>query len=108
MSDAPTTTRRRWSTRRRIVVFLLLAVALSWWTWPLTLLNPTSTALVPVGPSVVALIVAAVAVGRDEVTTLLFPLFSGPDYTRLWWLLVVLTTLCAVAVVRLDPVFRRP
>ncbi len=43
----------------------------------------------------------------DTAASLLFPLFSGADYTRMWWLLVVLTTASAVAVVRLDPLFRR-
>ena len=43
----------------------------------------------------------------DTAASLLFPLFSGADYTRMWWLLVVLTTAWAVAVVRLDPLFRR-
>ncbi len=56
----------RWSARRQVVVFLLLAAGLSWWTWPLTLLNPTSTALVPWGPTIAALIVTGLAFGRHE------------------------------------------
>ena len=44
----------------------------------------------------------------DTTASLLLPLFSGPDYTRLWWLLVVFTTAWAVAVARLDPLFRCP
>jgi len=56
----------RWSARRQIVVFLLLAAGLSWWTWPLVLLNPTNTALVPWGPTIAALIVTGLAYGRHE------------------------------------------
>jgi hypothetical protein len=47
-------------------MFLLLAAGLSWWTWPLTLLNPDSTALVPWGPTIAALIVTGLAYGRRE------------------------------------------
>ncbi len=56
----------RWSGRRQVVMFLLLAAGLSWWTWPLTLLNPDSTALVPWGPTIAALIVTGLAYGRRE------------------------------------------
>jgi uncharacterized protein len=56
----------RWTQRRQIVVFLLLAAGLSWWIWPMTLLNPTSTALVPWGPTIAALVVTGLAYGRHE------------------------------------------
>jgi len=90
MRDAPNVARRaRWSTRRQIVVFLLLAVALSWWAWPLTLLDPTSTALVPIGPSVAALIVAGLAGGRHEVAALLRQLVRW-RVPVVWWAVALL------------------
>jgi membrane protease YdiL (CAAX protease family) len=70
MHEASKTT-ERWSTRRQITVFLVLAAVLSWWPWPLTLLNPASTPLVPVGPSIGAVVVTAVACGRRGVAALL-------------------------------------
>ena len=64
--------RPRWSVRRQVVVFLLLTVVLSWRAWPLTLLHPTSTALVPIGPSIAAVVCrSAPAGGRRAVAALL-------------------------------------
>jgi hypothetical protein len=42
----------------------------------------------------------------DTVGSLLFPLFTGGAYLRLWLLVVAATTAWAAAVVRLDPVLR--
>lgn len=90
MRDTPLAVRRpRWSTRRQVVVFLLLAVALSWWAWPLTLLDPTSTALVPIGPSIAALVVAALAGGRREVGVLLRQLVRL-RVPAVWWAVALL------------------
>ena len=71
MPDPLAARRPRWSVRRQVVVFLLLTVVLSWWAWPLTLLNPTSTALVPIGPSIAAVVVTALSGGRRAVAALL-------------------------------------
>ena len=100
MSDVPTTARRsRWSLRRQVVVFLLLAVALSWWAWPLALLDPTGTALVPVGPSLAAVIVAGLASGRHDVAVLLRRLVRW-RVPAVWWAVALLgpVTLIGAAV----------
>jgi hypothetical protein len=34
-----------WLKRHDLAVFLILAFALSWWVWPLVLLNPEGTPL---------------------------------------------------------------
>lgn len=46
------------------LAFFALAFALSWWPWPLMLLNPASVPLLPWGPLVAAFLMAAVADGR--------------------------------------------
>jgi hypothetical protein len=60
-------------------LILLIAAAVSWWPWPLTVSNPNTTPLVPVGPSIAAVLVTAVACGRRAVTALLAtpPAFPG-------------------------------
>jgi hypothetical protein len=61
----------RWSTRWQVAVFLVPAFAVSWWPWPLTLLNPASTPVLPSGSSIAAVVVTAVACGRRGVAALL-------------------------------------
>jgi NADH dehydrogenase len=75
--NSPTTkrTRRPWSDRRRLTVFLLIAFVVSWAAWPLVLLNPDSVPFLPYGPSIAALVVAALAGVRGEVRDLLRRLF---------------------------------
>lgn len=63
--------RSTWVGRHRIGVFVFLAFALSWWAWPLALLNPASSAQVSFGPIIAAFLVAAVAGGRGQVVRLL-------------------------------------
>ncbi|HZA05610.1 MAG TPA: CPBP family intramembrane glutamic endopeptidase [Propionibacteriaceae bacterium] len=63
--------RTRWVARHRIGAFLVLAFALSWWPWPLALLNPASTAMVSFGPLIAAVVVAALAGGRPRLLGLL-------------------------------------
>jgi membrane protease YdiL (CAAX protease family) len=63
--------RSTWIGRHRIGIFLVLAFALSWWAWPLTVLNPESSAQVSYGPFIAALLVAAVAGGRPQLVRLL-------------------------------------
>jgi membrane protease YdiL (CAAX protease family) len=63
--------RSTWIARHRVGVFLVLAFALSWWTWPLTALNPESSAMVSFGPIIAAVAVAGVAGGRRQLGGLL-------------------------------------
>lgn len=63
--------RRQWSDRRRVIVFLLITVGVSWAAWPLVLLNPSSTPFLPYGPTVAAIVIAAIAGGRPELGALL-------------------------------------
>ncbi|MDT0349801.1 CPBP family intramembrane glutamic endopeptidase [Pseudonocardia charpentierae] len=67
-------TSRRWTTRRQLVAFVVVALAASWWPWPLTLLNPDSAPLLPIGPTLAAVILTAVACGRRDVKALLLQL----------------------------------
>jgi hypothetical protein len=52
-----------WLKRHDLAVFFILAFGLSWWVWPLVLLNPEGTPLVPFGPLIAALIVLALTRG---------------------------------------------
>lgn len=65
------TRRGRWTIRRQLVTFAVIAVGVSWWPWPLTLLNADSTPLVPFGPTVAAIVVTALAGGRRDLVRLL-------------------------------------
>jgi len=49
----------------------VLAYLISWSIWPLVLINPDSSPLVPFGPGLAAVIVASVAGGRRELFGLL-------------------------------------
>jgi hypothetical protein len=56
---------------RSLLAFFILAFALSWWPWPLVLLNPDSIALLPWSPLIAAVIMAAVVGGRRGLRDLL-------------------------------------
>ena len=56
--------RSSWFSRHELASFFTLAFVVSWAAWPLVLLNPTSSPLVPFGPLVAALVVTAVVGGR--------------------------------------------
>ncbi|SLJ94881.1 CPBP family intramembrane glutamic endopeptidase [Arthrobacter sp. P2b] len=62
---------RGWAARHEIVLYLVLAYAVSWCIWPLVLLNPGSSPLVPFGPGLAAVLVAFLAGGRRELINLL-------------------------------------
>lgn len=62
---------REWVARHDIVLYLVLAYVISWSIWPLVLLNPESSPLVPFGPGLAAVLVAAVAGGRAGLLGLL-------------------------------------
>src|SRR3712207_5243136 len=70
-SSSALSTPRRWTARHPMAVFLVLAFALSWSVWPLTLLNPDSSPMVPFGPALAALAVSALVGGRTAVLHLL-------------------------------------
>jgi CAAX protease family protein len=63
-----------WFARHQLGLYFVLAFALSWSIWPLMLLNPDSSPLVPFGPGLAAVIVAALAGGRRGLLTLLVQL----------------------------------
>jgi membrane protease YdiL (CAAX protease family) len=60
-----------WARRSSLLLYFVLAFALSWWVWPLRLLNPTSSPLVPFGPALAAFAVSALVEGRRSVLDLL-------------------------------------
>jgi membrane protease YdiL (CAAX protease family) len=53
-----------WAARHDIVLYLVVAYLISWSIWPLVLLNPQSSPLVPFGPGLAALLVAFLSGGR--------------------------------------------
>jgi membrane protease YdiL (CAAX protease family) len=57
--------------RHEVALYLVLAYVISWSIWPLVLLNPESTPLVPFGPGLAAVLVAFLAGGRGELSELL-------------------------------------
>jgi membrane protease YdiL (CAAX protease family) len=59
-----------------LATYLFLAFALSWWPWPLQLLNPNSAPTLPWGPLVGALVVTWAAWGRAGLGRLLRATFK--------------------------------
>jgi membrane protease YdiL (CAAX protease family) len=57
-----------------VALYLVLAYGISWSIWPLILLNPESSPLVPFGPGLAAVLVAFTAGGRRELMGLLHQL----------------------------------
>jgi uncharacterized membrane protein len=53
-----TTAPRNWAARHDLLLFFVLAYLLSWALWPLVILNPTSSPLVPFGPLIAAVVVS--------------------------------------------------
>jgi hypothetical protein len=64
-----------WLKRNDLAVFLFLAFSLSWWPWPLTLMNPNSTPMMPWGPMVAAFIVLGLTRGWTGMKSLLGDMF---------------------------------
>jgi uncharacterized protein len=60
-----------WLKRHDLAVFLILAFALSWFVWPLVLLNPESVAMIPYGPFIAVFVVLALTRGWAGVRDLL-------------------------------------
>ena len=57
-----------WAARHDLLLYFMLAYLLSWALWPLVILNPTSSPMVPFGPLVAAVILAG---GPKELWALL-------------------------------------
>lgn len=70
-TETTDTAPRNWAARHDLVLYFVLAYLLSWALWPLVILNPTSSPLVPFGPLIAAVIVALLAGGRYELWALL-------------------------------------
>src|SRR5215217_1157986 len=60
-----------WVARHDLLLYFLLAYVLSWAVWPLVLVNPESSPLVPFGPPLAAVVVALLAGGWRELRALL-------------------------------------
>ena len=68
---ASSTAPGNWAARHDLLLYFILAYALSWALWPLVILNPTSSPLVPFGPLIAAVVVSLLAGGTRELLTLL-------------------------------------
>lgn len=79
------------------VRFVLLAYALSWWPWLGRLDNPEAAVLLPVGPSLAALLVLTGRRYRARRRALLRSLRPPPD--RRWWAALLVPPLVALAAV---------
>ncbi|HEU5484603.1 MAG TPA: type II CAAX endopeptidase family protein [Microlunatus sp.] len=62
---------RGWIRRHRLPIFFVLAFGLSWLPWPLVLLNPASSPMVPFGPLLAAIIAALLSGGWRSLARLL-------------------------------------
>jgi uncharacterized protein len=70
-SDGTGRTPGNWAARHDLLLFFVLAYLLSWALWPLVILNPTSSPLVPFGPLIAAVVVSLLAGGPKELWALL-------------------------------------
>ena len=76
----------------RVLIFFVLAFALSWLPWPLVLLNPDSSPMVPFGPLLAAVVAAALSGGLRSVRGLLGQLGRWRAAPR-WYLAALLLPL---------------
>ncbi|WP_432478239.1 type II CAAX endopeptidase family protein [Nocardioides sp. GXQ0305] len=88
--------RRPRSTTGQLLLFLVLAYGLSWWPWPISDLatQPDAALMVPVGPSIAAVLLVLWLLGRGAAGQLLRSL----AHVRLgrWWLVLLLPVLIGV------------
>lgn len=80
---------RGWIERHDVVLFFVLAYLLSWSIWPLMLLNPESSPMMPFGPLLAALVLTAVVSGWRGVTALVKPLGRWRVHPA-WYLIALL------------------
>ncbi len=79
--DGPPSSRRhRW----QLVLFLALAYGLSWWPSFGRLANPDAAPVIPIGPSIAAILVTAWVYGRPAVRALLRSAVNA-RIGRWWW-----------------------
>jgi membrane protease YdiL (CAAX protease family) len=100
--------RRPRSTTGRLLAFLVLAYGLSWWPWPISDLeaNPDAALMVPVGPSIAALVMVLWLHGRPGGRALLRSLL----HVRVgrWWLVLLLPVAIAGVAVAIAVVSGAP
>jgi membrane protease YdiL (CAAX protease family) len=97
---------RAWRSRRQLLLFVVLAYGLSWWPWLGRLVNPESAPVLPVGPSIAALLVVGWVYGGRARRALLRSTVNV-RIGRWWWgaaiplavavVVVVLTVLAGAA-----------
>lgn len=97
MAGAPAATRQHRIAPADLAVFLALAYALSWWPWPLASLStrPDAAVMLPVGPSLAAVVVLMVRHRHHELSRLLASVLAV-RIGRLWWVLTVPVITAAV------------
>jgi uncharacterized protein len=92
-SGADTGTSQRvsgnWVARHDLLLYFILAYAVSWSIWPLVLVNPESSPLVPFGPLIAAVIVALLAGGLKELRALLGQLLRWRVHP-IWYVIALL------------------
>lgn len=75
-----------WIKRNDLAVLLFLSFAFSWWVWPLHLLNPASTPMIPWGPLFAVFIVLGLTQRWTGIKSLLSDMFRWRVGWR-WYLL---------------------
>src|SRR5688500_5058455 len=100
-----------WAARHDLLLYFTLAYLLSWALWPLVILNPTSSPLVPFGPLIAAVIVSLLAGGPKELWALLRQLARWRVHP-IWYLIallgpVVMAVVSAARAVALGAPMRR-
>lgn len=78
-----------WAARHDLVLYFALAFAVSWATWPLVILNPDSSPLVPFGPLIAAVVVSLLAGGMRELLALLRQLTRWRVHP-IWYIIALL------------------
>lgn len=94
-TDRPSRDRR---SRRHLLLFIVLAYGLSWWPSLGRLANPESAPVLPVGPSIAALLVVGWAYGRPARRALLRSAVNV-RIGRWWWGAVIPLAVAVVVVV---------
>ncbi len=86
-----------WIARHDLLLYFILAYVLSWAIWPLVLVNPESSPLVPFGPLLAAVIVALLAGGWRQLRALLSQLLRWRVHP-IWYVIVLLGPFALAAV----------